>query len=836
MDTVPPVTFGDLLRRFRLAAGLTQEELAERAQISPRAISDLERGLRSRPWRDTIQFLAEALKLDAGERAQLEGAARRPAAPPAESPEPSADSVIVGARTNLPEQTTSFVGRETEIAEIRRLLLDPSPAARLITLTGAGGCGKTRLALQVASGIVDHFPDGVWLVELAPLTDPVLVAQTVALTLGIREMSGVPLLRTLAERLRSLRLLLVLDNCEHLIDASAQLADTLIRSCPHVRILATSRELLGVAGENARQVHPLTAPDLRAAPANAPDLVSYVRQHDAARLFVERARLVVPTFDLTTQNAPFVAQICQRLDGIPLAIELAAARLRVLPVEQIAARLSDRFRLLTGGSRTALRRQQTLRALIDWSYDALSAAEQSLLRRLSVFAGGWTLEAAEAVCGDVGTIPQGDVFELLTHLVDKSLVVGDERGGVAWFWLLETIRQYLGEKLLEAGESEGARHRHADWCQSLVAHVRYGDIDRATGDRIELQHDNLRAALEWYLEADPAKGLVLAYSICPFWITRGYTVEARRWLQSFLERVPDRTVLRSRALGTAAVCAWDEGEYTSARRLSEDALRIARETGYHDETLWDALICLAQLEWTEGNLSPARALLAEAWTDIRDRHDSFVLFPLIFLAALDWLDGALDQALLKNKQAIELLRVGRSFSWNGWGLVQRAGLLRLVGDTSQVEPLLNEALALFQDLGDRSGIGMTTGLLGYLAGLAGDQPKADRLLRQSLRLLRDIGHRSRIAACLSLLGILQVRRGDIAAGTRLLALATPIHRNQDSARHPWFRDDIESTLRLARSQLGEAGFSAEWAKGQQLPLEQAIGDALKDGGDRPWNG
>ncbi|HEY8885272.1 MAG TPA: hypothetical protein VIO35_08175, partial [Chloroflexota bacterium] len=640
-----------------------------------------------------------------------------------------------------------------------------------------------------------------------------------------------PLLRTLAERLRSLRLLLVLDNCEHLIDASAQLADTLIRSCPYVRILATSRELLGVAGENARQVHPLTAPDLRAAPADLPDLVSYIRQHDAVRLFVERARLVVPTFDLTTQNAPFVAQICQRLDGIPLAIELAAARLRVLPVEQIAARLSDRFRLLTGGSRTALRRQQTLRALIDWSYDALSGAEQSLLRELSVFAGGWTLEAAETVCGDVGTIPREDVLDLLARLVDKSLVVGDERGGVAWYWLLETIRQYLGEKLLEAGETEDARHRHADWCQSLLAHAGYKDLDRATGDRIELQHDNLRVALEWYLEADPAKGLVLAYSICPFWILRGYTVEARRWVQSFLERVPDRTSLRSLVLDYAALCAWDEGDYPSARRHSEEAVAIAREIGLHVETLWKTVLTLAQIDWTEGNVNSARARLSEVWPEIRDRQDGYTSFTLHFLAALDWIDGAIDLALQQNQQAIVISRQVQNSTWVGWGLVQRAGLVRLVGDTSQVEPLLDEALEGFQERGDRSGIGMTTGLLGYLAGLAGDKPKADRLLQQSLRLLRDIGHRSRIATCLSLLGILRVREGDVAAGTRLIALATPIHRNQDWARHLWFRDNVESTLRLARTQLGEAGFSAEWAKGQQLPLEQAIADALSEADD-----
>jgi non-specific serine/threonine protein kinase len=358
------------------------------------------------------------------------------------------------ARHNLPLQLTSFVGREQALAEVGQLLA----TTRLLTLTGAPGVGKTRLALQVADEMWDAYADGVWLVELAALADPALVPQAVAAVLGVQEPPGRPLLGTLAEALRAQQVLLVLDNCEHLLAACATLADQLLRAGPHLEILATSREALAVAGETTWRVPSLAVP--ADAPASGDGGATLV-ECEAVRLFVARACAAVPSFTLTERNAGAVGHVCRRLDGIPLALELAAARVRALPVEQLAVRLDDRFRLLAGGSRAALPRQQTLRAAVDWSYALLPEAEQVLLRRLAVFAGGWTLEAAEAVCAGDGLAPE-NVLELLVELVNKSLVLAEEAGGERRFRLLETLRQYAWEKLQAAGEEAAVRGRHLE--------------------------------------------------------------------------------------------------------------------------------------------------------------------------------------------------------------------------------------------------------------------------------------------------------------------------------------------------------------------------------------
>ena len=379
-------------------------------------------------------------------------------------------------RHNLPVQLTSFVGRERALADLGRLLV----RTRLLTLTGPPGVGKTRLALQLAAEALDVFEDGVWLVELAPRADPSLVPQAVAEVLGVQEQPRRPLLETLADAIRARQLLLVLDDCEHLVASSATVADNLLRACPRVQILATSREVLGVAGERAWPVPSLAVP--ADTPVATPADAATMQQSEAVRLFVERAGAAMPSFTLTNRNAGAVAQICRRLDGIPLALELAAARVRALSAEQLAARLDDlvvgrrgagtgdRFRLLTGGSRAALPRQQTLRAAIDWSYDLLSDPERQLLRRLSVCAGGWTLEAAEEVCAGDG-LAADEVFALLLNLVDKSLVVADPEGVEARYRLLETLRRYGAERLREAGEEAAVRTRHLAWCVALTEEI-----------------------------------------------------------------------------------------------------------------------------------------------------------------------------------------------------------------------------------------------------------------------------------------------------------------------------------------------------------------------------
>src|SRR5262245_42819181 len=417
---------------------------------------------------------------------------------------------------NLPRQLTRFIGREQAIVEVKRLLA----SSALLTLTGSGGCGKSRLALQVGADLLEEYADSVWLVELAALSDPERVPQTVATALGVRELPGRPLIQTLIDSLCPKQLLLLLDNCEHLLSACTQLTERLLQACPQVRVLASSREALGLLGEQSYRVPSLSLPDPRQLPP-----WERLPEFEAVQLFTDRAVLSQASFAVTEANAAAVVAVCRRLDGIPLAIELAAARVKALPVEKLNERLDDMFRLLTGGSRTALPRQQTLRALIDWSYDLLSPPERALLRRLSVFAGGWTLEAAEAVCVGDG-IEGWEVLDLLTSLVEKSLVLYEEGEGEGRYRLLETVRQYARDRLLEAGESEAAREQHCDWFLALAEEAEpqlWREV--AWVERLEREHDNLRTALEWCAASSPETGLRLAGALHWFWHIRGHFTE-----------------------------------------------------------------------------------------------------------------------------------------------------------------------------------------------------------------------------------------------------------------------------------------------------------------------
>jgi non-specific serine/threonine protein kinase len=496
-------SFGDLLRQHRLAQGLTQEALAERAGLSAHGILKLERGS-THPYRETTERLSRALHLTGEAEVRFRAAAQP-------RPRRRAGAVAVGAAVddqphhNLPFQTTSFIGREDDVAKVQQLLGE----SRLLTITGAGGCAKTRLALEIGRQIVDRFPDGVWLVDLAPLSDPSLIWHVVAAVLDIREEPGRALADAVIYYLRNRSSLIILDNCEHLVDACAATVDRLLREAANVRVLATSRELLGIPGEAAWRVRSLSVVDPEQFAKSSGAAADIPLASEAARLFVDRAHLLNPGFHLTDDNAHAVAQICYRLDGIPLAIELAAARLASLCVDEIADRLDQRFRLLTGGYRTAVRRQQTLGATIDWSYELLSEPERALFRSLSVFAGGWSLAAAEAV-GPAQVDSEEDVDELLNQLVRKSMVVVvDEAHGpgpsTTRYRFLETIRQYAEEKLLVCGEAEAARARHADWYVRLAEEALDG-VESADQLRwwhyLEMELDNLRAALTW-LGAQP---------------------------------------------------------------------------------------------------------------------------------------------------------------------------------------------------------------------------------------------------------------------------------------------------------------------------------------------
>src|SRR5258705_4205762 len=479
------------------------------------------------------------------------------------------------SKRNLPYQLTSFVGREQEIAQLKELVAKN----RLVTVTGAGGAGKTRLAIEVASRLIDAFPDGVWLVELAALADPRLVPQAVAEALALADQRARPVIETLSAYLASKKLLFVLDNVEHLLEACVQFVDLVLRRSPDVAILVTSRERLGMTGELTYRVPSLTVPG----PGDivAPEtLLAY----DGVRLFVDRARLLRPDFSVTSENAASLASICYHLDGIPLAIELAAPRLRSMSVDELSGRLDQRFALLTDGSRAALPRHRTLRSTIDWSYDLLTEREQAMLRRVAVFAGGWTLASAEQVCAGDG-IDASDIIEQLTPLVDKSLVVTDERAGATRYRMLQTVRQYALDRLRESGEETRWRASHLAYFVALAeeAGPKLRSAEQAQWlRRLEEEHENLRAALEWSLvEAGSKGGLRLCGALGRFWWTRGHFTEGRQWCTRVLGKpgAEERTQERASVLNAAGVLSYHQGDYPAARALQEESLAICRELG-----------------------------------------------------------------------------------------------------------------------------------------------------------------------------------------------------------------------------------------------------------------
>jgi non-specific serine/threonine protein kinase len=474
---------------------------------------------------------------------------------------------------NLPQPLSTFVGREKQVLELKTLLR----RTRLLTLMGSGGCGKTRLAMHTAAELMGEYPDGIWLVEFAALADPQLVPDAVARVFGLKEQSGKALVQTIADHLASKNLLMVLDNTEHVLEACAQVSHAVLSACPELRILVTSRERLGIVGELTYRVPSLSVPE--SGQGATPEKVA---QYESARLFIERAQFQQPRFIVTPENAPALASICRRLDGIPLAIELAAARVRLMPVEEVSRRLDQRFDLLTGGSRTALPRHRTLRSLIDWSYDLLNGSEQALLCRVSIFSGGWTLAAAESVCIGDG-IDEKDVLDLITSLADKSLVYSSQVRGETRYEPLETVRHYARDRLWDRGEESRLSRRHFDCMLALAEHaesrLKSGD-QQVWLEHLETEHENLRAALLWSCANDGSTtdGLRLASSLGWFWSVRGHYRDGRRWLSILIAAVPDGQAdpIRAYALRGASTLASNEGDYAEAERLNEQALAIFR--------------------------------------------------------------------------------------------------------------------------------------------------------------------------------------------------------------------------------------------------------------------
>ena len=666
---------------------------------------------------------------------------------------------------NLPLQLTGLVGREREIAEVGRLLAD----ARLLTLTGPGGSGKTRLALTVAGEVVEEYEDGAWVVELAPLSDPELVPQAVASVLGVREVPGSPLLKTLADHLLSKSMLLVLDNCEHLIDSSASLAEALLRRCPDLSILATSREALGLTGESSWPVPPLSLPDPRHLPA-----VESLPSYEAARLFIERAVAVEPGFEPNSQNAMAIAQVCYRLDGMPLAIELAAARVRVLSVEQISSRLDDRFGLLTGGGRTALPRQKTLRAAMDWGHELLPERERILFRRLSVFVSGFTLGAAESVCV-WDELEREEVLDLLTSLVDKSLVNVADQGNEVRYRLLETIRQYGGEKLRLSGEESALRRRHACFFLKLAEEAEpelKGAQQVEWLDRLEEDHGNLRVAIRWALEEGEIEiALRLTASAAHLRYPRGYLNEGRNQLEVALADGTGSHAARAKALTEVGWFALEQSDYEQAQRLLEESLIMFRELG-DTYGVAHALECLVVAKTRGREYGRAAQLGEESLALYRELgHKWGIAMSLTNLGILAQERGEYERATAHHLESLELLRVlGDSLSV---GYV-----LRLLGQSSLMQgqlersaQFLEESQVLLSRLGDKPTLATTLCNLGETMLRQGDGARAATVYKESLALAAQVGSKATVAGCLEGLGEVALTLVQPARAARLWGAA-----------------------------------------------------------------
>jgi predicted ATPase/transcriptional regulator with XRE-family HTH domain len=811
------VAFGDMLKRLRKAAGLTQEELAERAHLSRNAINALERGARQSPRKDTVALLATALALSDEQHSALLGASRLhrllaaptgpdaviasplsiPSAPSARpapfATDPPADlsrpQVLAARPHNLPAPLNELVGREREVEDICALLRQND--VRLVTLTGPGGIGKTRVSLQAAAELLDTLSDGVWCVRLSRLSDPELVLPSIAQCFDLRESGGMPLAEMVGRYLREKELLLVLDNFEQVVVAAPAIG-TLLESCPGLKILVTSRMALHLRGEHEYALRPLALPDPDQLPP--PERVA---QYAAVALFIQRAQAAQADFQVTNATAGAVAKICARLDGLPLAIELAAARVRVLPPPALLQRLERRLPLLVGGPRDVEERQQTMRNTLAWSNELLQPEEQMLFRRLAVFVGGCTLEAAEAVCA----APEGaaplrlDLLEGLSRLVDQSLVQqsGEESGGEPRFGLLQVIREYALEQLEASGEGEALRRAHAAAMMALAERAEPELTGPEAGvwlERMEREHDNLRAALGWAVErgeqGEVETGLRLAAALGRFWEARGHLREGRVWLEGLLAPGAGSETVRARALFAGGVLAMWQGDVAAAGSWLEQATALARATGDR-RTAAVVLNGLGTIGLLQGDLEWAGARYADSLALMRETGDQRGI-------------------------AVALLNLGEAALYQG--------------DLERADAALSEGLALFRQLGDRASIAVGMANLGTVARKRGGGTEAVALGREALALYRELGDQPQCAEGLEQLAKTLGAAGQGERAARLLGAAASLRGTLGAPLPAHERADIEQATAAARVTLGEEAWEAAFAAGRALSLEEAIAEAL----------
>jgi predicted ATPase len=729
------------------------------------------------------------------------------------------------SRHNLPAQLTSFIGREQEIAQAQELFA----STRILTFIGPGGTGKTRLCLQVAAEQISEFKDGVWLIELAQLADPTYILSTVASAFNIRELQGARLIDTVTDYLRGKQLLLVLDNCEHLIETCARLSDHFLQACPKLKIITSSREALGINGETVYRVPSLSLPqdveDLR----DAGQLMEY----EATRLFSERASKANPQFALTKENASSVTQICKRLDGIPLAIELAAARVKLFTPPQIAERLDDRFRLLTGGSRTALPRQQTLRALIDWSYLTLNEMEQDVLRRLAVFSGGWTFEAAESVAGKM------EAMDGLSGLVNKSLVNVEEKEDESRYRYLETIRQYAMEKLLESGDAVDARNRHlAHFMEySRRAEENFGTAQRLQWfNRLELEHDNIRSALGWGLESDPESALQMVCWLSTFWLSRSYLTEGCNWCQAAISRAerlstagPNIGQTRAQAYTALAMLSVNRGDHPTGQIAAKQSVALARQLD-DPLTLVHALNFLGFSSTFLGEVTLAFDSLHESEAICRTlgygAELANVLQALAYVTMEIHGPKAAEQLQFYMEESLALSQG----SMDPEAAVRTEGILAQLafyrGDVPEARKRADRMLDLHKDMGDRLSITGHQSEMAHIWRQLGNYKEALVLYRETLPEWQKIGHRGAVAHQLECFAFIAKAQEQGERAVKLMSAAEALRAASNSLRTPKERIEYEREVAGLRAGMDEKVFKLLWEEGQSMNMEQAIDFAL----------
>jgi predicted ATPase/DNA-binding winged helix-turn-helix (wHTH) protein len=729
--------------------------------------------------------------------------------------------------SNLPVSRTGFVGREKEVAAAKELLLRQD--VRVVTVTGPGGIGKTRLAVEVASGLVELFPGGIHFVPLSPLIDPSLVASVIVQALGIRETGGQSSLEILKKNFQdSLRapILFLLDNFEHLLQAAPIVAELLAMSA-NLKILVTSRAALHVYGEHEFPVPPLALPDSRSAAC-----VEVLSQYAAVALFIQRAVAAKPAFELNQENAAVVTEICARLDGLPLAIELAAARIKVLSPSSMLTRLASRLQLLTGGARDLPQRQQTLRAAMDWSYDLLSAAEQKLFRRLSVFVGGCNLEGVEAVCDTKGDLDL-DRLDGMASMVDKSLAQQVEHAnGESRFVMLETIREYALEKLEASGEKALTKRSHAAYCLVLAeeeAPEQSGGEGVEWLERFALEHDNFRAGLDWLTETGDAEwGLRLGTALFRFWEIREYLAEGRDRLARLLKLAgaAPPTKARMRALFAAGVLAGEQGDYTSAETLISESRDIAHHLG--DRTgIAVSLNALAVFARDRGDVATAHTLFEKSlllWRELGDQKA--VARSLSNLANVVKLQGAYSFAHALYGECISIFRGLGDRTGVAWSLNYQGDVARDQGDCAASRALYEQGLAMFRELEDRWGIAGTLADLGSLAREQQNYPLARSLYRESIKIFWELGHKRGIARLLECFACSAAAQLDAERSLRLAGAAATLRKTIGAPLTPAEQAKLESALDPARQLLiGTAGTTA-WLEGSRMPVERVIEEVL----------